>query len=208
MEKKEKKVRAVKEKPVKEKKARVTKEKAVKEKKEHGAGVAKEKVVKEKPLKDKKVRAAVKEKVKAVREKAVKTKDATGAGASEKEARVATAAKPKHAHKAEHKSAHQSEYHTLTTGSGHYETTFNKMYLDRKPWVPENPNQIRSFMPGSIEEIRVTVGDAVSEGDILLIFRAMKMNNLILSPATGRVKAVNVAAGENIPKNFVMIEIE
>lgn len=100
------------------------------------------------------------------------------------------------------------EYSTLTTESGSYETTLNKMYELRKPWNADNPKHILSFMPGNIEDIKIKVGDSVKEGDPLLIFRAMKMNNSILAPVAGKIKSINVKVGENIPKNMIMIEIE
>lgn len=99
-------------------------------------------------------------------------------------------------------------YHVVETRSGHFYTTLNRMYVNRKPWQPRNPKHILSFMPGTIEEVKVKKGDKVSEGDSLMIFRAMKMNNNIVAPMDGKIKAVNVKKGENIPKNTVMIEIE
>lgn len=100
------------------------------------------------------------------------------------------------------------KFHVLHTESGDFETTFNKMYESRKPWIPEDPKQILSFMPGTVEEIPVGKGDEVKEGDVLMIFRAMKMNNKMLSPVGGKVKTINVKPGENVPKNTVMIELE
>lgn len=100
------------------------------------------------------------------------------------------------------------EYSTLVTESGSYSTTLNRMYEERKPWKADNPKHILSFMPGNIEEIKVKVGDRVEEGAPLLIFRAMKMNNNIMAPVGGKIKAINVTVGENVPKNMLMIEIE
>ena len=63
-------------------------------------------------------------------------------------------------------------------------------------------------MPGTVEELMVKKGDEVNEGDVLMIFRAMKMNNKMLSPVTGKVKAINVKEGENVSKNTLMIELQ
>lgn len=63
-------------------------------------------------------------------------------------------------------------------------------------------------MPGTVERIDVKPGEKVREGQRLLVFRAMKMNNNILSPVAGRVKSIGVEPGVNIPKDHVMIEIE
>lgn len=100
------------------------------------------------------------------------------------------------------------KYDIIATSSGEYKTTLNRTYRERKPWQPVNPNEVRSFMPGTVEQIDVKVGDKVKEGQRLMVFRAMKMNNNILSPAAGRVKSITVETGINIPKDHVMIEIE
>jgi biotin carboxyl carrier protein len=98
------------------------------------------------------------------------------------------------------------ELHVLHTESGDYETTYNKMFTRRHRWAAEAPGKILSFMPGTVEHIAVKVGQEVKEGDELMIFRAMKMNNRMLSPVSGRVRAINVSVGDNVPKNTLMIE--
>lgn len=102
----------------------------------------------------------------------------------------------------------EKKFETLQTMHGEYKTTFNRTYRERKPWTPANPKHILSFMPGTVEEFKVKVGSKVAKGSVLMVFRAMKMNNNILSPVDGKVKSINVAVGENIPKDTVMMEIE
>lgn len=92
--------------------------------------------------------------------------------------------------------------------SGAYRTTLNKMYGRRREWVPENPKLVHAFMPGTVEEVLVKVGDTVAEGDALMIFRAMKMKNRMLAPMAGLVKRIEVSVGENVPKGTLLIEIE
>ena len=62
-------------------------------------------------------------------------------------------------------------------------------------------------MPGTVSEINVKEGDKVKKGDLLMVFRAMKMNNKILSPIDGVVKKINVEKGQNLPKNHIMVEV-
>lgn len=100
------------------------------------------------------------------------------------------------------------EFQMLYTESGAYETTMNKMFSRRHRWEQDDPRRILSFMPGTVEQVLVRVGQEVKEGDELMIFRAMKMNNHILAPVAGRVGAINVSVGENVPKNTVMIELK
>ncbi|MFW5707347.1 MAG: biotin/lipoyl-containing protein [Bacteroidota bacterium] len=89
-----------------------------------------------------------------------------------------------------------------------YKTTLNKMHRMRKPYEPENPMHLKSFMPGNIPEVFVKKGDAVKAGDCLLILEAMKMKNQILAPIDAKVKAIHVKVGDTVPKNFVLIELK
>ncbi len=102
----------------------------------------------------------------------------------------------------------EKNYEILATESGDFKTTFNKAYLNRKKWEPANPKHILSFMPGSVVEYRVKVGDKVKKGDCLMTFRAMKMNNNVLSPRDGVVKKIDAEVGANVPKDTLLIEFE
>ena len=63
-------------------------------------------------------------------------------------------------------------------------------------------------MPGSVLEVRVNVGDSVSEGDVLMILEAMKMENEITSPVPGVVKSIDVSVGSTVNTGDAMIFIE
>jgi len=67
---------------------------------------------------------------------------------------------------------------------------------------------IKAPMPGLVLDIMVKEGDAVSEGDQLLILEAMKMENVIKAPGEGVVKAILVHPKDAIEKNAVLIEME
>ena len=100
------------------------------------------------------------------------------------------------------------KYDIISTESGDYKTTLNRSFLNRKTWVPNNPKRVVSFMPGSVVEYTVKVGDDVKKGDLLLIFKAMKMSNKVLAPLDGKVKSLDAEIGVNIAKNILMIELE
>jgi len=91
---------------------------------------------------------------------------------------------------------------------GTYKTRLNKMFRQRKPYQPENPSQLKSFMPGNIPEVFVKEGDQVKQGDILLILEAMKMKNQIMAPFDGSIKKIHVNVGATVPKDFVLIEMD
>jgi biotin carboxyl carrier protein len=53
-------------------------------------------------------------------------------------------------------------------------------------------------MPGTILDVKVSVGDTVSEGQAVAILEAMKMENDINAPCAGKVLSVNVNKGETV----------
>jgi biotin carboxyl carrier protein len=92
--------------------------------------------------------------------------------------------------------------------SGVYETTLNKMYRNRKPYVPADPKRLLSYIPGEVIRVDVSEGEPVKQGQQLMMYKAMKMENRILSPVDGRIRAIRVAPGESLPKGALMIEFE
>ena len=67
---------------------------------------------------------------------------------------------------------------------------------------------VKAVMPGVVVELLVAEGDAVEEGQPLLILEAMKMQNIIRAEADGTVKAINVAAGDSVAADEIMVEFE
>ena len=62
-------------------------------------------------------------------------------------------------------------------------------------------------MPGMIVSYQKNVGDAVEEGDTVLILEAMKMENALPSPVSGTVKALNFSSGDTVAKGDVLAVI-
>ena len=60
-------------------------------------------------------------------------------------------------------------------------------------------------MPGNILKVAVSQGQAVKEGDLLVVLEAMKMENEIFAPKAGTVAAVNVAKGQSVDTGATMI---
>jgi biotin carboxyl carrier protein len=89
-----------------------------------------------------------------------------------------------------------------------YETTVPPRFLERKKWVRPNPNDVKSFIPGTVLQILVKKGQRVAEGEQLAVFVAMKMNNIITAPHSGTVSDVCVREGDRIPKGAVMFVVE
>jgi biotin carboxyl carrier protein len=89
-----------------------------------------------------------------------------------------------------------------------YETRFTPNYLRRKPYEKENLFKITAFIPGIIRKILVQDGKKINAGDQLLILEAMKMENILLSSATGKIKKICVTEGDTVTKNQLLIELE
>ena len=60
-------------------------------------------------------------------------------------------------------------------------------------------------MPGNILKVNVSVGQAVKEGDLLLVLEAMKMENEIFAPCNGTVAQVLVSKGSTVDTGATMV---
>ncbi len=67
---------------------------------------------------------------------------------------------------------------------------------------------VSSPMPGKVVSVKVSVGDKVKKGDVLLVVEAMKMENEIHSPIDGVVQAVYVKEGDQVNPDECLIKIE
>lgn len=57
---------------------------------------------------------------------------------------------------------------------------------------------IKAPMPGSVIEVKVKEGDAVKDGDVLLILEAMKMENELTASQAGTVAQILVKKGDTV----------
>ena len=62
-------------------------------------------------------------------------------------------------------------------------------------------------MPGTINAVKVSAGQAVKKGDILVVLEAMKMENEIMAPADGTVASVNVTKGATVNTGDVLVSL-
>ena len=73
--------------------------------------------------------------------------------------------------------------------------------------IDENAISITAPMPGTILSFTVSVGDEVSEGQVVAILEAMKMENELTAPASGKVKSIHVEKGSSVIENQVILQI-
>jgi len=68
-------------------------------------------------------------------------------------------------------------------------------------------NAITAPMPGMIVRYEKEVGDAVSEGETVVVLEAMKMENALAAPANGTIKAIHFTSGDSVAKGDVLCVI-
>ena len=66
---------------------------------------------------------------------------------------------------------------------------------------------VNAPMPGTILKINVQNGQAVKEGDVLVVLEAMKMENEILAPKNGTVTQVLVSKGSSVDTGAPLVVI-
>jgi acetyl/propionyl-CoA carboxylase alpha subunit len=82
--------------------------------------------------------------------------------------------------------------------------------IDRFPIgiVEEEPGSLHAPMPGKVVRVAVTEGDAVSEGQVLVVMEAMKMEHTLRAPHAGTVGSVRASAGEQVAADQILVVVE
>lgn len=66
---------------------------------------------------------------------------------------------------------------------------------------------VNSPMPGTILDVKVSVGQAVKEGELVCILEAMKMENEIYAPCAGSIAQVLVTKGQSVDTGTPLVSI-
>ena len=72
----------------------------------------------------------------------------------------------------------------------------------------EGPANVVTLMPGKVVRVLVRDGDQVEAGQGVLVVEAMKMENELKAPRTGRVRALSVESGQSVEAGAVLAVIE
>ena len=75
------------------------------------------------------------------------------------------------------------------------------------PVVTGAGDAVNAPMPGTILKVNVTQGQAVKEGDVLVVLEAMKMENEIMAPQAGTVSQVLVSKGSSVDTGAPLVVI-
>lgn len=100
----------------------------------------------------------------------------------------------------------KTRYKSLVIDNEKYRTTYTGKFENRKKWIEPDEKKIFSFIPCTIIKVFVKEGQQVKKNDEMLILEAMKMQNTLYFPASGKIKKVNVKEGDKVPKGFLIAE--
>lgn len=77
-----------------------------------------------------------------------------------------------------------------------------------KPQKSAGPGtKVIAPLPGTITEVKVSVGDTVKSGDTVVVLEAMKMQNNIEADHDGKVTSVLVTRGDTVMEGATLITI-
>lgn len=90
--------------------------------------------------------------------------------------------------------------------SDKYDELLSKMGISRG--ASAKVNEMKAPMPGLVLDIKVEPGQSIAKDEPLLILEAMKMENVLKSPADVVVKSIEVAQQDSVEKNQILIKFE
>ena len=74
--------------------------------------------------------------------------------------------------------------------------------------VAQGETAVKAPLPGTVNDIKVTVGQAVKKGQTVVVLEAMKMENNIDAERDGKIAEVRVAKGDTVMEGAVLVTIE
>ena len=77
-----------------------------------------------------------------------------------------------------------------------------------KPTAAATGKPVVAPLPGTINEIKVKVGDKVNAGDTVVILEAMKMQNNIEAETSGTITGINVNKGDAVMEGDTLVTIK
>ena len=66
---------------------------------------------------------------------------------------------------------------------------------------------VKAALPGTVLRVLVSAGDSISEGDVIAVIEAMKMETEIKSPLSGTIKEVDIEAGSKVKTGDTLVTI-
>ena len=66
---------------------------------------------------------------------------------------------------------------------------------------------IKAALPGTVLKVLVDEGDVISEGDVIAVIEAMKMETEIKSPVSGTISSVEIEVGNQVQTGQVLVTV-
>jgi len=74
--------------------------------------------------------------------------------------------------------------------------------------VPVNGYRLESPLPGTVIALKIGVGDTVEKNQIACVIEAMKMENEIALPVSGKVASISVNRGQTVNTGDLLMIID
>ena len=84
-----------------------------------------------------------------------------------------------------------------------YDALLKELGIDNS--TARKVKELKAPMPGLVVDVRVKEGDEVKKGDALVVLQAMKMENILKSPADAGIKKIHIKKDDTIEKNQILI---
>lgn len=82
------------------------------------------------------------------------------------------------------------------------------LLMQRRGGLTSGSGEVSAPMPGLIVDVTVEIGQAVAQGQTVIILESMKMQNELKSPIDGVARAIHAEAGQAVDKNDLLVEIK
>ena len=92
-------------------------------------------------------------------------------------------------------------------GEPQVRSVVEKRPTPEKSSVAGDETAVKATIPGTVVEIVKSVGEAVKEGEVLMILEAMKMEIEVQAPAAGVIKEIAVKSGESVAEGQLLAKI-
>jgi biotin carboxyl carrier protein len=106
----------------------------------------------------------------------------------------------------------QNEVTVMINGNTYQFTIDTELASKRKAKIAKDAGKqvqkINAPLPGEIVAVLMSENQEVTKGEPVIILEAMKMQNEILSPITGKIKSIQVKAEETVMKDQLLFEVE
>ncbi|MCS3606203.1 MULTISPECIES: urea carboxylase [Erwinia] len=86
----------------------------------------------------------------------------------------------------------------IASGQAHFDSQEVVVEVTEDAVLPEGKLAVESAIAGNLWQVKCAVGDSVTQGDVLVIIEAMKMEIPLLAPVSGVIESIRVEPGSSV----------